>query len=856
MSYAPHAPPSLALAPAPPVEGDGDVRVVGIGCSAGGLEALGGFFRNVPSDSRLAFVVIQHLSPVHHSALPALLGRVTSLPVVEAEDGMHVLPGRVHVIPPGRDLSVTHGVLHLAAQVLSHGLRMPVDVFFCALAKDRRQAAIGVILSGMGSDGLLGLMAIKAEGGFTVVQDPQSAEADGMPHSAIQAGVADIVAEPQDMPGCIIDHLAQPLGAGPTMVRYRMNEPHALDEINLALREHCGNDFSLYKASTLLRRIERRMMVRQVSSLEDYVRLLRREPQEPELLFHEMLIGVTSFFRDPAVWDELRDKILPAMLARHPTGKAFRAWVPACSTGEEAYTLAMVFAEVARGFAPLPFSLQIFATDLDAEAVDAARKGLYGPEIVQAVSAERLAYFFTPEAPNKFRIRKQIRETVIFATQNIAVDPPFTRLDLLTCRNLLIYFEAKLQKQLLPLLHYALSPGGVLVLGSAETTGSFAHLFTPLNLKARIYSRDAQARTYDNLRFTDHRLAPLTAPIDPPSPDPTDTLGFLTDQLIQQTWAPAAVLVNASGDILYISGRTGKYLEPAVGKANINVHAMAREGLREPLAGVIHRAITSQQPVRLRGLRVGTNGGTQIVNVSVQALDKPEPLRGKVILVFEDVAMPRRRRKLADDATQELSLRDELQQTREALQATHEAMQTTVEELRSSNEELQSTNEELQSTNEELTTSKEEVQSVNEELQTVNAELQSKVEDLTWVKNDMANLLNSTEIATIFLDGQLNVRRFTTHALRLFRLIDSDVGRPLAHVVTDLECPSLSADAGEVLATLVFKESVAMTGDGRWYRVRVMPYRTQDNLIDGVVITFTDVTAIKKLEAELRLHGT
>ena len=840
---------------------DADFPIIGIGCSAGGLDALEKFFTHVPACSGMTFVVIQHLAPEHVSALPDLLRRFTQMDVAEATEGMVLLPDCVYVIPPNRDLSLLHGKLHLLEPAAPRGLRLPIDFFLRTLAEDRREKAIGVILSGMGSDGVFGLRAIKEKAGLTLVQEPASAQADSMPRCAMEAGVADIVATPEAMPGRIANYLRHPVHAPLPDPPATAEMLSALDKIIILLRDRSGNDFSLYKTNTLHRRIERRMAVHQITTIDDYVRHLRGNLHELDLLFKELLIGVTNFFRDPAVWETLRSETLPALLAQHPNGKALRAWVSACSTGEEAYSLAMMFKEAleqAQPEAPLArFTLQIYATDLDPDAIDTARKGFYPDNIAADVSPERLKRFFMPEEGGGYRISKDIREMVVFATQNIISDPPFTKLDILTCRNLLIYFGAQLQKKLLPLFYYTLSQGGLLVLGSAETVGNFGNLFAPLNNKARIFRRLDQSQPLVTLDFPGGTSVSAATATAMNSPDRGENLGQLTDQLIQQSFAPAAVLVNAEGDILYISGRTGKYLEPAAGKTNMNIHAMAREGLREPLTGMIRKALKDPQAILLNGLRVGTNGGTQIVNVVVQAVDKPEPLRGRVLIVFKDVPapLPRRRASKKVESESHAALMQELQQTREALQVTHEEMQTTVEELKSSNEELQSTNEELQSTNEELTTSKEELQSLNEELQTVNAELQSKVDDLTGVRNDMANLLNSTEIATVFLDNAMQLRRFTTYATKLFKLIPGDVGRPLSHIVSDLDYPQLKDDALEVLRTLAFQEKEVATHDGRWYRVRIMPYRTQDNVIDGVVITFTDITEIKRLEAELRKHG-
>ena len=833
--------------------------VVGIGCSAGGLEALEQFFDHVPAPPGMAFVVVQHLDPSHTSALPELLAGHTAMPVREAREGMTLECDCVYVIPPNTDLALLHGRLHLLEPISPRGLRLPIDFFLRSLAEDCKERAVGVVLSGMGSDGVFGLRAIKENAGLTLVQEPATAQADSMPRSAIEAGVADIVAAPDAMPARIADTLRYPSREHAAAAPAKLDIVSALDKIIVLLRERSGNDFSLYKSNTLHRRIERRMAVHQVAQIDEYVRLLRSNPAELDLLFKELLIGVTNFFRDPDVWAALRSEALPALLARYPGGKALRAWVAACSTGEEAYSLAITFREVMAQLKPeARFTLQIYATDLDPDAIEQARKGFYPDNIAADVSPERLARHFVPEEGGGYRISKDIREMVVFATQNVISDPPFTKLDILTCRNLLIYFGAQLQKTLLPLFHYALNPGGLLLLGSAETVGSYAHMFSSLNSKARLYGRLEEAMPVTDLNFPGRMHASVAAPGELPRHDLSDNLAALTDQLIQQNFAPAAVLVNGEGDILYISGRTGKYLEPAAGKTNMNLHAMAREGLREALVGVIFKVLKEpQRPLVLKNLKVGSNGGTQIVDVTVQAIDKPDLLRGRVIVVFRDVPAPPARRRSNTPVLPEThsALLQELQQTREALQITHEEMQTTVEELKSSNEELQSTNEELQSTNEELTTSKEELQSLNEELQTVNAELQSKVDDLTWVRNDMSNLLNSTEIATVFLDNEMRLRRFTTHSTKLFKLIPGDVGRPLSHVVTDLDYPQLKDDAIEVLRTLVYQEKVLTTHDGRWYRVRIMPYRTQDNVIDGVVITFIDVTEIKQLEAALRKRG-
>ncbi len=848
--------PAGSEAGSAPAQGP-ECPVIGIGCSAGGLEALERFLTHMPPDAGAAVVIVQHLAPNHASALPELLQRFTKMLVVEAREGMPIRPDTVHIIPPNHDLALRDNQLHLVRLVGGRGPHLSVDHFLQSLAQDRKDAAIGIVLSGMGSDGTVGLQAIKQHGGLTLVQDPASAQADSMPRSALQAGTADIVTLPEDMPAHIVEALRARLRLAQANPPSEAGALDAMADVLALLRTRSGNDFSLYKSNSLQRRMERRLAVHTLTSVAAYANLLRSNPAELDLLFKELLIGVTSFFRDDLVWQTLGSVTLPALLAEHPQGKALRAWVAACSTGEEAYSLAIAFKEALDHLQPQArarFSLQVYATDLDRDAIDTARKAQYPPGIAARVSEQRLARFFVREDGGRYRVGKEIREMVVFATQNVILDPPFTRLDLLSCRNLLIYFEPQVQKKLMPLFFYALNPGGLLLLGSAETTGHHAHLFATLDHKARIYRRLDRALPITDVDFPGRMALATLQPRLPPMTQRPDNLAELTDQLVQQTWAPPAVLVNAEGDILYFSGRTGKYLEPAAGRTNVNIHAMAREGLREALVGVVSKALREPHPVLLNGLRVGTNGGRQTVDVVVQGIDKPDALRGRVLIVFKDrPAVAVRRSKAGQAAADDGgTMALELQQTREALQVTHEEMQTTVEELKSSNEELQSTNEELQSTNEELTTSKEELQSINDELQTVNAELQSKVDDLNWVRNDMTNLLNSIEIPTIFLDGQMNVRRFTTHANKIFRLIPGDVGRPLVHVTSDLDYPQLIADADEVLRTLVFKETVVGTHDGRSYRVRVMPYRTQANVIDGVVATFTDVTTIKLLEAQLR----
>ena len=838
--------------------------IVGLGASAGGLEAFEQFLSHVPKACGLGFVVVQHLDPTHKGIMVELLQRNTSMPVVQIKDRMRIEPDHVYVIPPNKDLSILHGILHLLDPAAPRGLRLPIDFFFRSLADDQHERSIGVILSGMGSDGTLGLRAIKEKAGAVFVQAPTSAKFDSMPRMAIDAGLADVIARAEELPGKIIDYLKHT----PLIVQhdnaFDEKDQSALEKIVILLRGRSGQDFSLYKKSTISRRVERRMRLHQVAKINDYVRYLRENPQESDLLFKELLIGVTSFFRDPAVWEQMKSKIIPDFLTTRPQGGMLRAWIAGCSTGEEAYSLAMVFREAIDQIKPARnFSLQIFATDLDKDAIDKARAGVYPPNISADVSEKRLDEFFVKEESGSYRVRKDIREMIIFAPQNLVMHPPYTKLDFVTCRNLLIYLDAELQKKLMPLFHYSLNSGGILLLGSAETIGTATDLFTPLEGKSRIYRRLDTSRQVDLIEFPSafNRAKANTVAASSPAlgtVPAAPSLQSLADQLLLQRYSPAAVLVTNEGDILYVSGKTGKYLEPAAGKANWNLFAMSREGLGDALSEAFHKAVRQKAIVTLKNVKVGTNGGTQVVDITVQPVSSPEALRGMVMVVFSDVAKlsaakaPGSSERATLHNTRLTAMAQELQQAHQDLQATRDEMQTSQEELKSTNEELQSMNEELQSTNEELMTSKEEMQSMNEELQTVNHELQAKVDELSRTSDDMKNLLNSTDIATLFLDDALLVRRFTTQAASIIKLMPRDVGRPITDIVTALDYPGLADDTQVVLKKKAFVEKQVSARDGRWFTVRIMPYRTQDNRIDGVVITFTDITVAKKLETALR----
>lgn len=842
--------PAVPATATPAAEPNAAFSIVGIGTSAGGLEALELFFRDVPVDSGRAFVVVQHLDPTHEGMLVELLQRVTAIAVVQAAEGLRVVPDHIYVIPPNRDLSILGGVLHLLTPATPRGLRLPIDAFFSALAEDVGSRAVAVVLSGMGSDGTRGIAAIKANGGAVFVQSAETAKFDGMPRSAIATGLVDDVGPAETLAARVFAHrppLDTPLDASLTPAVQA-----AIERACILLRKETGHDFSQYKRSTILRRIERRMGLHQLETIDGYVRYLEENPQETGLLFKEVLIGVTSFFRDPGAWEVLRRVAIPTLLAERTEGGTIRAWVPGCSTGEEAYSLAIVLDEALAELGPGPrLSVQIFATDLDKDAIDRARAGRYPASITADVTADRVARYFVQDE-HGLRVNQAIRERIIFATQNVVMDPPFTKLDIVSCRNLLIYLSTELQHRLLPTFHYGLHRGGILFLGSSETVGTTAGSFEPIDPKARIYRRTdgAAARPMD---------FPSAFTLRPPTdgvaarPQPIGNLQGAAERLILARFGPALVLTNPQGDILYVHGRTGRYLEPAAGKANWNLHAMAREGLRAEVGAGIARALRERKPVLLHGLH--PERGDHGVDVSIEALGEPAELRDLVMVAFTEVPTPNAA--VAPSSSPRASasvaeLERELRAALEALQSTREDMQTSAQERTSANEELQSTNEELQSTNEELTTSKEEMQSLNEELQTLNAELQSKLDELSRTNDDMRNLLDSTDIATLFLDDQLQVRRFTPRMVKIIKLLPGDVHRPITDLASDLVYPALVDDAREVLRTLVFRETPVTTVDGRWFSVRIMPYRTLGNRIDGVVITFVDISAAKALEAELR----
>ncbi len=858
------APPSSESAPTFPI--------VGIGASAGGLAAFEAFFSAIPLDvdPGMAFVLVQHLAPDHKSILSALLRRYTRMPVYEVQDGMTVQPNCAYIIPPDCDMALLRGTLQLLQPSSPRGQRLPIDYFFRSLASDQRERAIGIVLSGTGTDGTLGVRAIKGEGGMVMVQTPESTEFDGMPRSVIATGVVDYELSPAKMPAQLLSYVNHAFGRSP-VVSPTPKVENALKKIFILLRTQTGHDFSQYKPSSVNRRIERRMAMHQIGALEGYVKFLQHSSVEMDGLFRDLLIGVTNFFRDPEAFDALEKQIIPKLFEGRPAGSPIRIWTPGCSTGEEAYSLAILLVErleVLKQSHPV----NVFATDIDARAIATARAGIYPASIAADISPTRLARFFTAEPGTAgFRINKSIRDMLVFSEQDLIRDPPFSKLDLISCRNVLIYMNGDLQKRIMLLFHYALKWGSHLFLGTSESVGDNSDLFAVLDRKAKLYlrkqdhgiaRRGALGDFLTNTTATGGELTRAPGKVEGGIKLP---LRELTERTLLQMLDPIGVLINSRGDILYVHGRTGMYLEPAQGEATFNILKLAREGLRRSLTTALHKVVATRGIVRTPEVRVKSNGHYTLVDLVIHPVagvagaltELPLYL---VVLSGTPVIEPEKTEAATavaisgeGEASRLAQLQQELQAKEEYIQSTHEEMETANEELKSSNEEMQSVNEELQSTNEELETAKEEMQSVNEELSTVNAELQTKLGDLSRANNDMNNLLAGTGIGTVFVDHELRMLRFTPAAREIINLIPSDTGRLVSDIASNLlDYQNLGLDVRAVLDTLVPKEVEVRTKTGNRYAMRIQPYRTLENVIEGAVLTFVNINELAKARAELR----
>lgn len=837
------------------------ITVVGIGGSAGSLEVFKTFFTSMPVDSGAAFVVIQHLAPTHKSLLAELLAQHTLMRVVQAGDALPVEPNCVYVIPPNQYLAIREGVLFLAKPVTHDGIRMPIDFFFRSLAEDRQERAICIIFSGAGSDGTLGVRAIRGAGGLAIAQDPQTAQFEDMPRNAVATGLVDFVLSPDRMPEALLNYMRHPYvrGGEQAAVLEAEGERGGLQDILSLVLAEKGCDFRCYKKSTIVRRIERRMGLHQIPDLVRYYDLLRRDPNEMSQLFKDLLINVTSFFRDAEAFEDLRQKAVAPLVRAKQTDEPLRIWVAGCASGEEAYSLAMLLREevvAARKNCPV----QVFATDIDEEALEFARQGIYAEGIAVDVGPERLSKFFIRN-DRGYQVIEPVRKSVVFAVQNLIADPPFSKMDIVSCRNLLIYLDAETQTKLIPLFNFALNPGGYLFLGKSEGISGQPDLFDVVSKKARIYRSLIPARPI----VLDTPTVPGRKRVLPPAGQkaikpPMAAFADITRQALLSHFAASIVLVDRKGQILQFHGQTGRYLNMPVSEPNLNLLTIAKAGLSTKLRSALYKAIQEGKAVMLDRVQITQDEARHFVRVTVAPAvqrDDAEPL---LAVIFEDIPRPSVHHpgqiQTAESETAVKQLEDELRDTQQELQATIEELQTSNEELRVSNEEVVSTNEELQSTIEELETSKEELQSVNEELTIVNSQLQEKVEKLDAANSDLANFLESTEIATLFLDGDLRIKLFTPAATRVMKLIPSDTGRPISDLSMNFIGYDLSSDARVVAAGGNAVEREVNHADGSHYLAHVMPYRTQRGEIEGVVVTFSNITRLNLAEKRTRRLAT
>jgi two-component system, chemotaxis family, CheB/CheR fusion protein len=829
--------------------------VVGIGASAGGLEPLEAFFANMPPDKPpaldLAFVVIQHLSPKHKSIIGEILKKDTDLPIKEIQDGMPLTPNTIYFNPPDQEVAIYQGVFHLVDPSEARYARTPIDFFFRSLAQDLEEKAVCIVLSGTGSDGTLGLGAVKGAGGMTMAQTEEQAAYPFMPRSAIDTGMVDYILPAEQMAAELIRYAQHPyLGAQEQKLTADKFYQNFQQKILMLVRANTKHDFSHYKQTTIRRRISRRMAVHRLNDISDYFRYLQQNPAEIQTLFKDLVICVTSFFRDPEAFQVLEAKVIPEILALHPGDQPIRVWVPGCGTGEEALSIAIILEEAMERINQR-LSVQIFATDIDADAIERARGGAYPESIAADVSPERLKKFFLKKN-GVYQIKQEIRDMVVYAVQNLISDPPFSRLDLISCRNVLIYLDNDLQKQIMSLFHFTLISRGYLFLGPSETIGAAADLFGPVDVKWKIFQRKGLVRR----KLTDYPAPAVpAAAVQIPGKELVlrqVNLRTQMERIVLEEYAPPSVLIDHRYEVIYLQGATGKFLSMPKGEPSFNLLQLAREDLRPRLLTVLHQAISAKKTEIAKSIPFRQpEGGIGYLNLIVRPLIAPGS--GNLFLVvFEEHSLPPEVRKgkrkgkppaTASEESRVAFLEQELQGTREYLQTTVEELEASNEELKSTNEELQSTNEELQSTNEELETAKEELQSTNEELVTVNSELNNKIDELTEISNDISNLLSSTDIGTVFLDKNLRIKRFTPAATSLFNLLPQDVGRSIKDIAPKTKYEGLWQDAEKVLHCLQVKEIEVTSYSGVNFTIRILPYRTRENTINGVVITFMDVSA-------------
>lgn len=835
--------------------------IVGIGASAGGLEAFKGFFENLSANTNVAIVIIQHLAPKYKSIMGSLLKKYTTMKIFEAKDNMKVTPNCVYLNPPDRDVAIINGTIQLIEPLLSHATRLPIDFFFRSLSEDQGEKAICIVLSGTGTDGTIGLKAIKGAGGMTMAQDEMQAKYDSMPRNAINTGAVDFILPVESMGECLIKYVKHPyidkvdLGSS-TEHKYQSN----VTKILLQVRSKTGQDFSHYKQNTIRRRIERRMAVHQIDKIEHYLEFIRKESSEPETLYKDLLIGVTNFFRDPDAFSILKNSVIPKILEKKRSDSCVRVWIPGCATGEEAYSVAMLILEN-MDKNQKHCNVQIFGTDIDADAIEFARSAIYPDSIAADVSQDRLNRFFI-KGDNTYKAKKQLREMLVFATQSLIKDPPFSRLDLVCCRNVLIYMDSLLQKRIIPIFHYTINQDGFLFLGSSESIGEFTDLFSTENTKWKIYKRKGsiteRGTGFANMPFADN-IVISTHEKEGKIVQNEKNVFQLAEKEILNNYAPPFVLVNEKHEILYVNGNINKFLLTPTGVPVFDVLKMAHDDLRYKLSAVLHKVSKHKKTVITEELKIRDNDRFITIDLTVKPLISDMIPDGILMVIFEEKGVSEMETKntTTSKTTKEdphiAAIKQELKSTKDYLQATVEELETSNEELKSTNEELQSTNEELQSTNEELETSKEEQQSTNEELETVNSELQNKVNELSRSNNDLNNLLASTDIATLFLDTKLYIVRFTPLLTELFNILPSDIDRPISDITSKFNSDNLQSNVEQVLRTLIPIETKIEVSSGDWYCMRILPYRTVENMIDGLVITFSNITEIMKMENVRRL---
>jgi two-component system CheB/CheR fusion protein len=835
--------------------------IIGMGGSAGSFHAFEKFFMHMPIKSGMGFVIVMHLDKSHIVDVAAILQPITSMAITEAQDGITVEPDHIYIIPPGKDMGIHNGQLLLMEASRYKGAHMSIDYFFQSLADDQQSNAVGIIFSGMGADGETGIRMIKEKLGLVMVQDPLTAEYESMPSTSIKTNMVDYVLPPEDMPVKLIQYMNHPAIREPQAESdFSMNQSNHthLQKILMLLRSNTGHDFTLYKKNTIVRRIERRIAFHQLSDYLDYINFLRENPSEIMLLFNELLIGVTKFFRDRDAFEALRNKLYPILAMKEAT-EPIRIWIAGCSTGEEAYSVAMLVIEYldTLKISKVP-KLQIFATDLDPQAIEHARAASYFSNIVSEISPERLNRFFI-KVNEGYVVKKEVREMIVFAQHNLIKDAPFTRLDLLCCRNVLIYLTTELQKKIIPVFHYSLAANGLLFLGPAESVGTFGDSFTSLDNKWKILQKkEGTAALGTMLDFPFHvaNQSNKNLKIHLPVKSLKSPMAETFHKILLENFTPTSLLLNERGDILYINGQTSRYMQINSGEAIFNIHRLAKEELRYAVGNALHQAWEKKDKIEVPEIKVKDGEQVYLIGFRVDYIVEV-PLQDMLLITFKDHGPVKKRRadkgKDIDPSRQGAieELEKELIYTKQQLHSTIEQMETSLEELKSTNEELQSTNEELQSTNEEALTTKEEMQSLNEELMTINLQYQNKAEELTQLNNDMKNLLDNTEIGTIFLDNQLNILRFTPQVTRLFNVIPGDVGRSITHIVSNFEYPFLEDAIKEVIEKLVGKELEVSTKKDEWYNLRIMPYRTMDNFISGAVVTFTKITPVKAMENRL-----